>query len=327
MKTKKRANSRELGIFLALIAICIVFSILSPQFMKLKNAFNVLKQTATVAICAVGFTFVLITGGIDLSLGYQISLDMVICAYMMKNWSVPWPLAVAVTLLLGLLIGSINGVIIIKTHVAPLIVTLSMQIILKGISFMITKGLAIFGFEKAFLKMGQGTLVGDFPISLIFVIAILCIGIFILNKTILGRYFYAIGNNRAAAKLSGVNTDLCEMLAYSFCGLFTSLGAVLLLSRMNSAQSATGEGYEFNALTGCVLGGVSSSGGKGTVIGAFIGCLIVGVLDNGLLLLNVNEYLQQVLKGCVLLAAVVYDTATHERAERIKRLKAINAEN
>lgn len=327
MNKKKSAGSRELGIFIALVAICIVFSILSPQFLKLKNIFNILKQTATVAICAVGFTFVLITGGIDLSLGYQVSLDIVICAYMMKNWSVPWPLAICITLLFGLIIGSLNGLIIIKTHVAPLIVTLSMQIILKGVSFMITKGLAIFGFDKPFLKLGQGTLVGGFPVSLVFVILILLVGMFILNKTILGRYFYAIGNNREAAKLSGVNTELCEMLAYSFCGLFTSLGAVLLLSRMNSAQSATGDGYEFDALTGCVLGGVSSSGGTGTIIGAFIGCVIVGVLDNGLLLLNVNEYLQQVIKGFVLLAAVVYDTMSHERGERVKRIKAINAEN
>ena len=327
MNKKKLSGSRELGIFIALVAICIVFSVLSPQFLKFKNAFNVLKQTATVAICAVGFTFVLITGGIDLSLGYQVSLDIVVCAYMMKNWNVPWVLAILITLVFGLFVGTVNGLIIIKTHVAPLIVTLSTQTILKGISFMITKGLAIFGFEKPFLKLGQGTLVGDVPVSLIFVILVLVIGIFILNKTILGRYFYAIGNNREAAKLSGVNTDICEMLAYSFCGLFTSLGAILLLSRMNSAQSATGDGYEFNALTGCVLGGVSAAGGTGTIVGAFIGCLIVGVLDNGLLLLNVNEYLQMVLKGCVLLAAVVYDTMSHERSERVKRMKAINAEN
>lgn len=327
MNYKKLTSHREVGIFLALVAICIVFSILSPQFLRVKNLFNILKQTATVAICAVGFTFVLITGGIDLSVGYQISLDIVICAYMMKTMGVPWGVAVPLTLVLGLIIGCLNGFIIIKTHVAPLIVTLSMQIILKGSSFMITQGLAIFGFDKAFLKLGQGTIFGQVPISVLFVVALLALGIFILNKTVLGRYFYAIGNNREAAKLSGVNTDFVEMCAYALCGVFTSVGAVLMLSRMNSAQSATGDGYEFNALTGCVLGGVSSSGGTGTIIGAFIGCIIVGVLDNGLLLLNVNEYLQQVLKGCVLLTAVIYDTASHERAERVKRLKAINADN
>lgn len=327
MNRKKLTSHRELGIFVALLAICIVFSILSPQFLQMRNFFNILKQTATVSICAVGFTFVLITGGIDLSVGYQVSLNIVLCAFMMKEMGIPWQIAMVLTLLAGLLIGFINGFIIIKTHVAPLIVTLSMQIILKGASFMITKGLAIFGFDKPFLQMGQGTIFGQVPISVIFVVIVLAIGIFLLNKTTLGRYFYAIGNNRDAAKLSGVDTSAVEVWAYSLCGLFTSLGAILLLSRMNSAQSATGNGYEFDALTGCVLGGVSTSGGTGSIIGAFIGCLIVGVLDNGLLLLNVNEYLQQVLKGCVLLVAVVYDTMSHERAERIKRIKAINAEN
>lgn len=327
MIDKKRfIKSKEFAIFLVLVVLVIIFSILSPQFFKVKNFFNITKQIATLGICSVGFTFVLITGGIDLSLGYQISLINILCAYMMTKLGVPWVLAILLSLLLGTMIGFLNGFIITKTGVAPLIVTLSMMTILNGLSYLISKGLPIFGFPSEFSLLGQGS-IGPVPISLLFMVAILLLGVFILNKTFYGRYFYAIGSNEEAAQLSGVNTGRVRILVYSLCGFFTAIGAVLMLSRLNSAQSATGSGFEFNVLTACVLGGVSSSGGKGTMLGAFIGVLIVGVLDNGLLLLNVSEYIQLVIKGVILLAAVIYDTMSKSKSERIKRMKAINVDN
>lgn len=324
---KSLVKKKEFGVLMVLFALMIFFSIASPQFMQAKNFFNIAKQIATVGICSVGFSFVLITGGIDLSLGYQISLDIVIVAVLMNAFGLPWPVACLAGMILGTAIGFLNGFIIVKTHVAPLIVTLSMMTILKGISFLITGGLAIFKFNETFVKLGQGTIGGIVPISLLFLVAIILIGIFILNKTVYGRYFYAIGNNIDAAKLSGVNVERIQLLAYSLCGFFTSIGAILMLARLNSAQSTTGNGYEFNCLTACVVGGVSSNGGKGTVLGAIIGCLIVGVLENGLAIMNVNEYVQEVIKGCVLLVAVIYDTMSVRKNEKIKKLKAINAEN
>ena len=326
MKSKKLFKSKELGVFLVLVAMFLVFSILSPQFLQVKNVFNITKQIATLGICSVGFTFVLITGGIDLSLGYQISLVNIICAYLMTKMGVNWVIAILISILIGTLIGLINGLIITKTGVAPLIVTLSMMTILNGLSYLISKGLPMFGFPKRFSFLGQGSILG-IPVSLIFLIVIIGIGVFILNKTFYGRYFYAIGSNEEATKLSGVNTGKVRILVYSLCGFFTSIGAVLMLSRLNSAQSATGAGFEFDVLTACVLGGVSNSGGKGTMLGAFIGVLIVGVLDNGLLLMNVSEYIKLVIKGVILLTAVVYDTMSRTNSERIKRIKAINADN
>lgn len=327
MKIKRNLfKSKELGIFLVLILLIIIFSILSPQFFKVKNFFNIAKQIATLGICSVGFTFVLITGGIDLSLGYQISLVNIVCAILMARVGVPWVLAILISMALGTFIGFLNGFIITKTGVAPLIVTLSVMTVLNGASYIISKGLPVFGFPSQFSMLGQGS-IGQIPISLIFMVAILLLGVFILNKTYYGRYFYAIGSNEEAAKLSGVNTGKVRIIVYSLCGFFTSIGAILMLSRLNSAQSATGAGFEFSVLTACVLGGVSSSGGKGTMLGAFIGVLIVGVLDNGLLLLNVSEYIQLVIKGTILLAAVIYDTMSKKRSERVKRMKAINADN
>lgn len=325
-KSKKLFKSKELGIFLVLVVMFLIFSILSPQFLKVRNLFNISKQIATLGICAVGFTFVLITGGIDLSLGYQISLVGIICSTLMTKMGVNWVIAVLLSLLTGTVIGIINGLIITKTGVAPLIVTLSMMTILNGISYLISGGLPMFGFPRSFSFLGQGSILG-IPVSLLFLLAIILVGAFILNKTYYGRYFYALGSNEEAAKLSGINTGKIRVLVYCLCGFFTAIGAILQLSRLNSGQSATGAGFEFNVLTACVLGGVSSSGGKGTILGASIGVLIVGVLDNGLLLLNVSEYVQLVIKGCILLAAVIYDTMSRNNSERVKRIKAINANN
>ncbi|MDD3339827.1 MAG: ABC transporter permease [Lachnospiraceae bacterium] len=324
---KKLVKSKEFGVLMVLVALIIFFGIASPQFMKAQNFFNISKQIATVGICSVGFCFVLITGGIDLSVGYQISLDIVVTAVMMNTLGLNWAVACLIGMLLGTGIGLVNGLIIVETHVAPLIVTLSMMTILKGISYLITNGLAIFKFPDAFVKLGQGTIAGIVPISLLFLVAIIIIGIFILNKTVYGRYFYAIGNNVDAAKLSGVNVKKIQLMAYGLCGFFTSIGAILMLARLNSAQSSTGDGYEFNCLTACVVGGVSSNGGKGTVLGAIIGCLIVGVLENGLAIMNINEYIQEVIKGLVLLVAVIYDTMSLLKNEKVKKIKAINVEN
>lgn len=326
MIKKSSFKIREMGIFIVLIVIILIFSIASPQFLQIRNLFNIIKQIATLGICSVGFTFVLITGGIDLSLGYQISLINVVCAYMMSRLNINWILSIILSILVGTCIGLINGAIIVNTGVAPLIVTLSMMQILNGISYLISNGLPIIGFPKVFTVLGQGR-IGGVPVSFFILLVILIIGAFLLNKTCYGRYCYAIGCNEEATKLSGVNTVKVKLVVYALCGMFTAIGAILVLSRLNSAQSATGSGFEFEVLTACVLGGVSAAGGKGKIWGAFIGCMIIGVLDNGLVLLGVTEYLQLVIKGFILLCAVIYDVMSLERAQKIKRIKAINVNN
>lgn len=317
----------DIGIFLVLVGLLVFFSVMAPNFLRLNNFYNVSRQICTLGIVCIGMTIVMISGGIDLTVGYHISLANVLCAWLMvKNGMHPIA-AVAIILALGLVIGLINGVIIVKTGVAPLIVTLALLNVLRGVSYTISNGLPIFGFPRSFSILGQGTLPGRVPISLVIMLGVFVLGGVILNLTYFGRYFYAIGSNEEAAKLSGINTGRIKMLAYGLCGFLTALGAVLLLSRTNSGLSSNGAGFEFNVITACVLGGVSANGGKGTIFGALVGVLIVGFLDNGLLLMNVSEYTQLIIKGLLMLAAVIYDTMSSRQSETIRRMKAIDAKN
>lgn len=317
---------RSYGVFIVLIVMLIMFSIIAPHFLDINNFFNVARQICTLGIGAVGMTPVMITGGIDLSVGYQISLVNVTCAWLMVNLGMSPVLAVICGLVLGTAIGFMNGVIIVKSGVAPLIVTLAVMNSLNGISYIISKGVPIFGFPKSFSVLGQGS-IGGVPISLIIMVIVFILGAVLLNKVYIGRYFYAIGSNEEAAKLSGINVGKIKIIAYSLCGFLSAIGAILLLSRTNSGLSSNGAGFEFNIITACVLGGVSSNGGKGTIFGALVGVLIVGFLDNGLLLMNVNQYSQLVIKGILMLLAVVYDTQMHKKSEEVKKIKSINANN
>ena len=314
------------AIFIVLVAILIIFSIFAPHFLELNNFFNVSRQIATLGIGAVALAPVLITGGIDLSIGYQISLVNVSIAWLMVYGKVNPVLAILCGILLGTAMGFINGAIIVKSGVAPMIVTLAIMNTLNGVSYIISKGIPIFGFPSSFSILGQGK-IGGVPVSLIIMAIIFVFGAILLNKAYVGRYFYAIGSNEEAAKLSGISVGKIKIFAYTLCGFLCSIGAVLLLSRTNSGLSSNGAGYEFNIITACVLGGISTTGGKGTIFGALVGVLIVGFLDNGLLLINVNQYSQLVIKGILMLLAVVYDTQMHKRNEEVKKIKAINANN
>ncbi|MBB1510880.1 ABC transporter permease [Tessaracoccus sp. MC1756] len=326
MANKVLTSAKGIGILLVLVALIVTFSVLSPQFLSVANLFNISRQIATLGIVAVGFTFVLITAGIDLSVGYQLSLYVVVLGTLMSTFQIQWVLAILLTMGLGVIVGLINGAVIAFTKVAPLIITLSMMMVLNGVSYLISGGLPILGFPPEFSLISTGTLLGV-PFPLILMVIVWLVGLVVLNKTYFGRNFYAIGSNIEAARLSGVNVKGNQMLVYALCGLFTSVGAVLMLSRLNSAQSATGAGFEFSVLTACVLGGVSVMGGKGNLFGAFVGVLIVGVLSNGLLLLNVSAYVQLVITGLILAAAVIYDTMSKASTDRAKRKQSINPAN
>jgi ribose transport system permease protein len=322
MNIKFAPRANELGILVVLVVMLIAFSVLTPNFFDAANLLNITRQVATLGIVSVGFAFILITGGIDLSVGYQISLNVVVCGILMSQYDLPWYVAAVAVLVLGTAIGLLNGLIIVLTGVAPLIVTLAMMTILNGVSYLLSKGLPIFGFPKEFSFLGQGAVAG-IPVSLLVMLAIWIVGVFLLNKTYVGRYFYALGNNVEAARLSGVNTNRTLIFVYALGGFFTAIGALLLLSRLNSAQSSTGAGFEFDVLTACVLGGVSVMGGRGHLFGAFIGVLMVGVLDNGLVLMNVSEYVQLLLKGAILLVAVIYDAKSKSSTKRRKQIGGV----
>lgn len=315
------------GVLMVLIVMFVMFSLFAPNFLRVRNLLNVSRQICTLGICSVGMTIVLIAGGIDLSLGYQLSVINVLCAFLMVKMGLSPVVSVLICLALGVVIGAANGIIIVKSGVHPMIVTLAISQALNGVSYLFSKGIPIYGFPEGFSVLGQGNLFGVVPISLVIMAVIFIIGHFILTGLPFGRYLYAVGSNEEAAKLAGVDTGKVRIIAHTLCGLLAAIAGVLLLSRTNSGLSSNGAGFEFNVITACVLGGVSNLGGKGTIYQALLGVLIIGFLENGMLLMDVSEYWQLIIKGALLLIAVVYDASVVRSSERVKKLKAINSEN
>lgn len=300
------AGFKKYGIFVVLLLLIVFFSITSKVFLVPSNLFNIARQVSMLGIAAVGMAFVLLLGGIDLSIGSQITLVNIVTAWLMVNANVHPVIASLIAIVMSTCIGFANGWIIANIKIPPLIVTLSTMTIIEGIAYIICKGIPIFGFPKFFTILGQGY-IGPIPIPVIIMIIILSIGTFILNKTYFGRYFYAVGGNEEAAELSGINVNRIKYLVYSLSGLFAGIAGIVMLSRTNSGQVLAGKGFEFDVLTAVVLGGVSVNGGYGKISNVVAGVLIIGVLSNGMVLLNVSQYVQMVTKGLVLLSAVAFD--------------------
>lgn len=324
---KAKFSLAKYAMILVFLLIFIAFSLVAPNFLSSSNLFTIAKQIAVLGICACGMTMVFVAGSTDLTMGWHISLANVVCAKLMVEIGLPWGVACLITLLMSVTLGAILGLLVTKTKVVPMIICLGVLNILNGASFLVSKGMPVFGFPSSFGVIGRGYLFGFIPVSMCImaVVFILC-GIF-LKRTYIGRYFYAVGSNTEAAKLAGINIDQVRMLAHMLCGFLTGLGAIVLLSRTNSGISANGDGYEFDVITACVLGGVSAAGGKGTIGNALTGVLIVGVLENGLLLLGASAYTQLVVKGALMLIAVSYDNYNRMKETQVRKVKAINAEN
>lgn len=297
---------KRYGIYVVLLALIIIFSIASENFFQPTNLLNVARQVSMLGIAAVGFAFVLLLGGIDLSIGSVVTLVNIVTAWLMVNGHMNPILASIVALIMSAVIGFTNGWIIANIRMPPLIVTLAMLIIIEGLAYIICKGLPIYGFPKSFTIIGQGY-IGPIPIPVIIMVVILAIGSFILNKTYFGRYFYAVGGNEQAANLSGIKVKNVKYLVYTLSGFFAGIAGIVILSRTNSAQVLSGKGLEFDVLTACVLGGVSVTGGFGKISNVVAGVLILGVLSNGLVLLDVSQFVQLVVKGSVLMLAVAFD--------------------
>jgi ribose transport system permease protein len=303
---------KQFGIYIVLLALMVFFSIASENFFVSNNLLNVARQVSMMGIAAVGFAFVLLLGGIDLSVGSLITLVNIVTAWLMVKAGLNPALAVVVALVLSAVVGFSNGWIIANLQMPPIIVTLAMMIIIEGVAYLICKGLPIYGFDKSFAVIGQGY-VGLIPIPVIIMAVVMGLGMFILRKTYFGRYFYAVGGNEEAAELSGINVKRVKYLVYTLSGFFAGVAGVVILSRTNSGQVLSGKGFEFDVLTACVLGGVSVSGGFGKISNVLAGVLVLGVLSNGLVLLDVSQFIQMVIKGSVLLIAVALDCLQHRK--------------
>ncbi|MDI9504742.1 MAG: ABC transporter permease [Clostridiales bacterium] len=314
MNTKKlKSVLSHYGIIFVLVLLIIVFASLSNRFLMPNNIFNILRQSSIVGIISVGMTFVMVTGGIDLSCGSVVGASAVGAALLMTAetpWNPVW--ACLLMLLFGLLMGLANAFFIAQLKVPPFIATLGTMTSVRGIAYIITGGLPVFGFNRAFTVIGQGY-VSIVPIPVIIMAVVFLFGIIMLNKTRLGRHIYGVGGNEEAARLSGVNVKKVKYLVYGISGFMSSLAGVVLLARVNSGQPNAGTGYEMDVITGVVLGGVSMSGGQGRLIMVVVGVLIMGILTNGMTMLTINEYVQQFIKGLVLIGAVALDSLIKEQ--------------
>ena len=298
--------ARQYGIYLVLLYLISFFAIASENFLVGSNLLNVARQVSMLGIAAVGFSFVLLLGGIDLSVGSVITLVNIVAAYLMVNAHLHPVIAEVAALALSAGIGFSNGWIIANLRMPSIIVTLAMLIIIEGVAYLICEGLPIYGFSESFAIIGQGY-VGPIPIPVIIMAVVMGLGGFILKKTFFGRYFYAVGGNEEAAKLSGIDVKRVKYLVYTLSGFFAGVAGIVILSRTNSGQVLSGKGFEFDVLTACILGGVSVAGGVGKISNVLAGVLILGVLSNGLVLLDVSQFVQMVIKGSVLLIAVGLD--------------------
>jgi inositol transport system permease protein len=300
-----RVGLGRFGLVLALIVISIVLALLRPQFLAPGNLINVARQISLNGILAVGVTYVLLTGGVDLSLGSLVALTGVIAASFAHpgNWPVLVPIGMGV--LAGTACGAVNGLVISQGRVAPFIVTLGMMTIARGLALVISGGKPVSNLSPSFTRLG-GDLLG-FPIPLLILVFVAAISAVFLANLRLGRYIYAVGGNEDAARAAGLNVRAIKLFAYTICGALAGLAGVVLAARITTGQPNAGIAYELDAIAAAVIGGTSLSGGVGGVGGTLLGALLMGVINNGLDLLNVSSYYQQIVKGMIIVGAVWLD--------------------
>ncbi|WP_414043910.1 ABC transporter permease subunit [Macrococcus sp. EM39E] len=304
----KKGNIIErLGPLLGLIILVIVITALNSSFIAPSNIFNLLRQVSINGLIAFGMTFVILTGGIDLSVGSILALSSALTALMITSGVDPI-LALLIGALIGAILGAVNGILITFGKMAPFIATLATMTIFRGLTLVVTDGNPItnLGDNVLFQMFGKGYLLG-IPVPAITMLIVFLVLYFILHKTVFGKNTYAIGGNEKAAFISGIKVNKVKILIYSISGLMAAIAGAILTSRLNSAQPTAGTSYELDAIAAVVLGGTSLTGGKGRIFGTLIGVLIIGVLNNGLNLLGVSSFYQQVIKGVVILIAVLID--------------------
>ena len=292
------------GVFFILVIEFVIFSLASKSFLTLGNILSVGRQMSFTGIAAIGMTLVMLTGGIDISVGSMLAMAGVLCAKLSADVGLPLWIAVVITLLIGALFGLINGAAVTRLHIPALIATLATQTILKGIAYLLTNAVPVKNLSATYKFLGQGYILGVIPVPLIITVALYVLAWWYLDKTYLGRRVYLSGGNEEAARLSGINTKWTITGTYVFSGVFAAIAGVLMAARLGSGQPSVGSGFEMDVITATVLGGISVNGGKGKVVNVFVGACIMGVLANGMTMLNINQYLQWIINGLVLLFAV-----------------------
>ncbi|MDF2514027.1 MAG: transporter permease [Herbinix sp.] len=302
-------------ILIVLLAVLIFFSIAAPRFFTLLNLTNILVQNSYLIIATIGIAMIMISSGADLSVSYQIGLVSVILGKLLTIWHVPVPVSILIALVVGGLLGSLNGFFAVKLKVHPMVATMATMTIYQGIAYVASNSETYFDFPATFKFVGQGY-IGIIPICVILMIVSVIIGYLLLNKTYFGRYIYALGGNEEAARLGGINTKAIRIIAFIVAGVFVAIASVVLTARTGSASAGIAVDAMFTCFTACVLGGISFSGGGGNVLNVVLSVLILGMLGNGMQLMGLSIYSQYVAKGILLVGAIAYDN--YQKAAKIK---------
>lgn len=308
---------KNLGIIAAFIVLCVLFAVMSDKFLTSSNVINILRQISINAILGCGMSFVILLGGIDLSVGSIVGVVGCLSVTLAVS-GVPYILAMVIGLAVGILFGLVNGICIAKGKLPAFIVTLATMEIGRGVAYILTGGTSCRYSSDFFIAIGNGYF-GFIPIPVVVMAVIVILCSIVLSKQKFGRHIYGVGGNREAARFSGIKTDRVEILVYTICGLLAGIAGIVMSSRLVGAQPTAGEGYELDAIAAVVLGGTSMTGGVGTVGGTLIGALIIGVLNNGLNLLDVSSYWQRVAKGVIILIAVYLDVIKKDNS-RLRQL-------
>jgi ribose transport system permease protein len=309
---------RKYSVLIVLLFLMVLFALTSPYFLTLRNIMNIITQNTYFIIVAVGLSFVMMGGGIDLSVGYQMSLVGVITAMLMVVYHLPVPLAVAIGISIGIALGMINGIVVSKIKMFPLIVTLATSVIFQGISYMISQSRTYRSFPKEFLFLTKGEVLG-MPFDIFLTLVIVILVSFIYYQTTFGLRVVALGGNEEASRLAGINIRKMRITLYTICGFFTAIATMIMISKANTTHSSFGPGTEFTALTAAIVGGVSFMGGEGNIPALVAGVFVLAVLGNGMQLAGWGIYPQFIVRGVILLGAVAFDE--YQKFARLSRQK------
>lgn len=296
---------KSYGLLIAFVLLCILLAILSPAFLRWTNILNVVRQSSIYGIMALGMTYVILTGGIDLSVGSILAVSGMLAAGTLKA-DAGVAAAIAVALGVGIVFGLINGLLITIGKITPFVVTLGMMSIARSLTLIYSRGHPISGFSESFRFLGGGSILG-IPFPILFFITSVFLAWLILEQTRLGRYTYAIGGNEETVKLSGINVSFYKTMVYVISGITAAISALILTSRLNSAGPTAGIGYELDVIAAVVIGGTSLSGGRGSVWGTLLGALLIALINNGMNLLGISPHFQQLVKGIIIVSAVILD--------------------
>jgi ribose/xylose/arabinose/galactoside ABC-type transport system permease subunit len=307
---EKILNKRVLetySLILIVLALFVVLSIVTRTFLTASNLLNVLRQIAINGILAIGMTFVVLTGGIDLSVGSIVAFCGIVAAGLIRDAALPVFPVIVISLLIGLVMGVFNGYFVAYWNAAPFVVTLSLMTIARGMTFVFSKGKPISPLTAEFLNIGRGSIFG-LPIPALLLLLVFVTGFIVLKYFSIGRYIYAVGGNENSATVSGINVRLVKVFAYAVSGCLCGLVAIILTSRVSAGMPQAAQSYELDAIAATVIGGTSLSGGRGRLWGTMLGALLLGIVSNGLDLLNVSSFYQQIVKGVIILGAILIDS-------------------